>query len=200
MRTALPWIAGITLSCVGCTTGLPAEGGVSEKSHPLVIGRIAAVITGELARKYEPQVRSFEIEAVQSRERFKVEINSEDRHFAIRLPPGDYQLYRVQISEGPFMSLAEMNALFSVKQDSVTYVGTWRFGVESPGYGRMLALSIVMDAEDRTRAQSFMEQQDPTLEGMPLTPVLPAPPTLETRLYEVMPYPRYPSYFRRHNW
>ena len=200
MRTAWAWVAGITLSCVGCATGVPSQIEVPEKSRPLVMGRVVAVITGESSRMYGPEVRSFEIEEVRTRERFNVEIKSDDQQFTIALPPGDYRLNRVQISEGPFMSMAQLKASFSVKQDSVTYVGTWRFGVDSPRYGRMLALSIVMDADDRSQAESFLVQQDPAFEGIPVTSVLPAPPSMEARLYEVMPYPRYQSYFRRHNW
>jgi hypothetical protein len=200
MRTALAWFAGITLSCFGCTTGVPSQLEATGKSRPLVMGRVIAVITGESQRMYQPQIRSFELEDERTHERFTVDVQSDDRQFTIALPPGDYRLNRVQISEGPFMSMAEMNTSFSIKQDSVTYVGTWRFGVDSPRYGRMLALSIVMDADDRSRAESFLVQQNPAFEGIPVTPVLPDPPTIEARLYEVMPYPRYQSYFRRHNW
>jgi len=98
------------------------------------------------------------------------------------------------------MSMAEMNSSFSVKKDSLTYVGTWRIGVESPKYGRMVVLSMVMDEVDRTQAEAYLAKQYPALEGFPVIAVLPEPSTMEGRLYEVMPYPRYPSYFRRHNW
>ena len=200
MRTAWAWVAGITLSCVGCATGLPSLIEVPEKNRPLVMGRVVAVIIGESSRMYGPEVRSFEIEDVRTHERFNVEIKSDDRQFTIALPPGDYRLNRVQISEGPFMSMAEMKMSFSVRQDPLTYVGTWRFGVDSPKYGRMVVLSIVMDADDRSRAESLLVEEYPAFEGVPVTSVLPDPPTMEARLYEVMPYPRYPSYFRRHNW
>jgi hypothetical protein len=200
MRIALAWIAGITLSCVGCATEVPSLIEAPMKNRPLVMGRVVAVITGESSRMYGPKVRFFEVGKEGTHERFTVDIQSDDGQFTIALPPGDYRLNRVQISEGPFMSMAEMNASFSVGQDPLTYVGTWRFGVDSPKYGRMVALSIVMDADDRSRAESFLVQEYPAFEGVPVTSVLPDPPTMEARLYEVMPYPRYPSYFRRHNW
>ena len=200
MRISLAWVAGITLSCAGCSTELTSLTDPSETNNPIVMGRVVALMTGESSRMYGPEVRFFEVEDERTHERLTVEIQSDDRQFTIALPPGDYRLNRVQINEGPFMSMAEMNASFSVKQDSVTYLGTWRFGVDSPRYGRMLALSIVMDAADRSRAESFLVQQHPEFEGIPITSVLPDPPTMEARLYEVMPYPRYPSYFRRHNW
>jgi len=200
MNVCMAWIAGITLSCVGCATVITPYDDVSQTSHPSVMGRIVAVIMGESSRIYEPEIRSFELEDQQSHERFTVKVQSDDRQFAITLRPGDYRLIRVQINEGPFMSMAEMNASFSVDQESLTYVGTWRFGVDIPKYGRMLSLSMVMDATDRAQVEAMIAKQYPLLEGIPLVSVLPDPPTLETRLYEVMPYPRYPSYFRRHNW
>ena len=114
--------------------------------------------------------------------------------------PGEYRLNRVQISEGPFMSRAELDAAFTVPGDGVIYVGTWRFGVDSPRYGRMVALSIVMESDDQSEAHAFLAKQYPGWKDIPVTSVLPEPSTMEARLYEVMPYPRYPTYFRRHNW
>jgi hypothetical protein len=149
---------------------------------------------------YEPEVRFFEVEDQQFHARFNVEIKSEDRRFAISLPAGDYRINRVQISEGPFMSMAQLNAVFSVERDGVTYLGTWRFGVDSPRYGRMVALSMVMDPDDRSEADAFLVKQYPGLHGVSITATLPEPSTIETRLYEVMPYPRYPRYFQRHVW
>jgi hypothetical protein len=200
MRAALAWIAGITLSCVSCATEVPSLIEAPEKNRPLVIGRVVAVITGESSRMYGPAVRFFEVEEARNHERFTVDIQSDDGQFTIALPPGNYRLNRVQISEGPFMSMAELNASFSVRQDSLTYVGTWRFGVDSPKYGRMVVLSMVMDPVDRTQAEAFLAKQYPALQGIPVTSALPDPPTMEARLYEVMPYPRFPTYFRRHNW
>ena len=200
MNVCIAWIAGITLSCVGCAAAIVPYDEVGESGNPSVMGRVVAVIVGESSRIYEPEVRSFELEEQHSHERFIVQVQSDDRPFAITLRPGDYRLIRVQINEGPFMSMAEINASFSVNQESLTYVGTWRFGVDIPKYGRMLSLSMVMDATDRAQVEAMIAKQYPLLEGIPLVSVLPDPPTLETRLYEVMPYPRYPSYFRRHNW
>lgn len=200
MRTSLAWIAGITLSCAGCATELSSLVESPETSRSLVVGRVVAVVTGERSRMYVPEVRFFEIEEQQTRERFTVEIKSADRHFAIALPAGDYRLNRVQINEGPFTSMAQVNAAFSVEQDVLTYLGTWRFGIDSPRYGRMVVLSMVMDTDDRSQAEVFLAKQYPALQGGPITSVLPEPSTMETRLYEVMPYPRYPGYFRRHVW
>ncbi len=200
MWTNFNWIAGITLSCVGCAAELSSLAEAPNIDGPLVVGQVVTVLTGERGRIYTTKVRFFEMEDQRTHERFTVEIKSEDRYFAIALPVGDYRLNRVQISEGPFMSMADVSAAFSVSQDKVTYVGTWRFGVDSPRYGRMVVLSMVMDGDDRSQTDAFLAKQYPALQGGPVTCVLPEPSTMETRLYEVLPYPRYPRYFQRHVW
>jgi len=166
----------------------------------LVLGRVLVVVVGESSRAYEPEVRSLEFESQRTHERFNVEVKSENRHFVIALPPGEYRVNRVQISEGPFMSMAQVSAAFAVHADGVTYVGTWRFGVDSPRYGRMVAWSMLMDSNDQSMARAFLVKQYPRWKDISVTCALPVPSTMEARLYEVMPYPRYPTYFRRHNW
>jgi hypothetical protein len=159
-----------------------------------------AVLTGERRRIYEPAVRSFEIQNRRTGERFTVEIQSDDELFILPLAPGDYELIRVQISEGPFLSMAQLTALFSVGPDPITYLGTWRFGVDSPKYGRMVSISMVNDEEDRTQAVQSLGLRYPSLDHAVVATVLPDPSEVHTRLFEVMPYPRYPRYFRRHWW
>ena len=76
----------------------------------------------------------------------------------------------------------------------------WRFGVDSPKYGRMVSLSIVSDEPDRADIVQTLAAIDPSLDREEVTTALPDPPQLQTRLFEVMPYPRVPRYFRRHWW
>jgi hypothetical protein len=123
------------------------------------VGRVLAVITGATNRRYHPQVRFFEVEGLETPKRFKVWIKSEGRPFAIVLPPGGYRLNRVQISEGPFMSMADLAIAFSVGKSPVTYVGTWRFGVDSPRYGRMVVVSMVLDQGETAQALDFLSEQ-----------------------------------------
>jgi hypothetical protein len=127
-------------------------------------------------------------------------MESDDERFIVPLSPGDYELVRVQINEGPFLSMAELASRFSVGHDSVTYLGTWRFGVDSPKYGRMVSVSMVNDEEDRTKTLHTLALSDPSLDVGSVATVLPDPAEVQTRLYEVMPYPRVPRYFRRHWW
>ena len=42
--------------------------------------------------------------------------------------------------------------------------------------------------------------EEPSLEAGTVPTVLPDPTEMQARLYEVMPYPRVPRYFRRHWW
>ncbi len=116
------------------------------------------------------------------------------------LSPGEYELTRVQISEGPFLSMAQIASTFVIQNNPITYIGTWRFGVDSPKYGRMVSVSMITDENDREQVAQSVRAAYPSLDEGPIASVLPNPPDLQTRLFEVMPYPRVPRYFRRHWW
>ena len=119
----------------GCVTQLPALIDPQDVPGGLVVGRVTTTLTGDRSRRFSPAVRFIEVEDEASRKRFQVEINSRDRYFAVNLPSGHYRLTRVQITEGPFMSMADVSVTFQLDATAMTYVGTWRFGVDSPGYG-----------------------------------------------------------------
>ena len=125
---------------------------------------------------------------------------ADNERFVLALPPGDYELIRVQINEGPFLSVAQLASGFSIGPHSITYLGTWRFGVDSPKYGRMVSISMVNDEQDLADIVQTLALNDPSLDREVVTTVLPDPPQLQARLFEVMPYPRVPRYFRRHWW
>jgi hypothetical protein len=173
---------------------------LTEGTGPFVIGRVTTVITGETRRIYEPALRFFELVNRQTQERFRVDVESDDQQFVLSLPPGEYELNRVQINEGPFMSMAQLSASFALEQGGITYLGTWRFGVDSPRYERKVVLSMIVDEQDRDQAEQIIKQKYATQEISAVVTVLPDPAESEARLYEVMPYPRYPRYFQRHYW
>ena len=197
----LPWFCAVGLlvlqACVNEIPAVPEEGSVQSN---VAVGRAVAVLMGERSRIYEPAVRSFEIQNAKTKERFSVEIQSDDERFILPLAPGDYELIRVQINEGPFLSMAELASTFSVGSEPVTYLGIWRFGVDSPKYGRMVSVSIVNDEEDRVEALHTLGLNDPSVDMNAVATALPAPSEVQARLYEVMPYPHVPRYFRRHWW
>ena len=188
----------LVLSMSGCVTELPSRVNQDRVVGSLVVGRVITVLTGERSRRYVPQIRFLELEDKDSKQRFQVDIESPDQRFAIDLPSGTYRLNRVQISEGPFMSMADLDMTFSVEAGVITHVGTWRFGVDSPRYGRNVIISMV--PEKRAMVHIFLNEQYPAFNEGSMVERLPQPSQAEARLYEVMPYPRISRYFRRHWW
>ena len=184
----------------GCVTQLPALVDPVNVTGSLAVGRIVTILNGDTSRRYPPAVRFIELEEQASHKRFHVEITSHDRYFVLDLPPGQYRLTRVQITEGPFMSMADLSMAFPVDATTITYLGAWRFGVDSPRYGRLVGVTAVVDPAGAARVREFLHEQYQPFDGRAMVETLPQPAHMEARLYEVMPYPRYPRYFRRHWW
>jgi hypothetical protein len=184
----------------GCATELPVTVAEADVSETLVVGRVVTIITGQTQRLYAPALRSFEVINTESQERFKVDVQSADGYFSLSLPAGHYELNRLQISEGPFLSMAQLSANFSLKPDGMTFLGTWRFGIDSPKYGRQVLVSMIQDERDQERARQFVKDTYPTLKSRSLAMLIPEPSHEVARLFEVMPYPRNSRYFRRHWW
>ena len=179
----------------GCAMTMPAAPASIPISGSVVIGRAITVLLGPTTRWYAPELRFFELVNVATQERIRVDVNSSDAWFILPVPAGQYQLTRIQISEGAFMGLAGLNPEFQVSEGDVTYVGTWRFGVESPQYDRAVVLSAVAEPEPALRDALISY---PALDERPITAHLLSPSTVETRLYETSPYPRF-WWFRRHH-
>ncbi len=193
-------LGAIALSSAGCVTELPPLVDPAQVTDSLVVGRVITIITGERARRYLPQVRFLELENQDSQKRYQVEIDSPDHYFAVDLPAGTYRLNRVQISEGPFLCMADLAMTFPVTPHAVTHLGTWQLGVDSPRYGRDIVVSIMTNDEDRVQVRGFLNERYSNFSESPFIEMRPQPSQVEARLYEVMPYPRYPRYFRRHWW
>lgn len=89
------------------------------------------------------------------------------------LAPGEYELTRVHINEGPFLSIAQVGSTFSIGSEAVTYLGTWRFGIDSSQYGRMVSVSVVSDGEDRAESLETLSLNDPSVaEGVATSVVI----------------------------
>ena len=190
------------LLCLGltaCASDLPSQIENYDGSYPIVFGRVVSEVTGQTTRIYPPRVRFFELVNRQTKEQFQVLIESDDLTFSFQVAPGEYELSRVQVGEGPFMSMADYAVGFEVVQGRL-YVGTWRFWIDIPRYGRMMAFSVNLDEEDKREAERQLFREAPDLLDVAATEVALSPSQEEARLYEVMPYPRYPRYFRRHWW
>ena len=185
-------LSSLLTGCVMTMRAVPASMSTSES---VVIGRAVTVLLGQTTRWFVPELRFFELVNVATQERIRVDVNSDDAWFILPVPAGQYQLSRIQISEGAFMGLAGLNPQFQVSEGDVTYVGTWRFGVESPQYDRTVVLSAVAEPEPALRDALISY---PALDARPITTHLLSPSMVETRLYETPPYPRF-KWFRRHH-
>jgi hypothetical protein len=189
----------VLLTFGGCVTTLPASPDSSEvtlsSDGALVVGHVVTVLIGPTTRPYAPELRFFELINTATQERIRVDVESGDRWFIVPLGPGDYELSRIQISEGAFQATAGLNPGFKVIEGRITYVGTWRLGIESPQYDRSALLSAI--EEDREVVRRAMISYDSSRE-YPFSTYLLAPTPIETRLYEVPPYPRF-WWFRRHH-
>ena len=193
-------VSAIFMTLSGCAAELPVTVAEADVSGTLVVGRAVTTIRGQAQRVYPPELRSFEVINRESEERYKIYVKSEDEYFSFSLPPGRYTINRVQISEGPFLSMAQFTGNFVLEPDVVAFLGTWRFGVDSPKYGRQVMVSIILDEQDHQRAQQFVRDSYPTFDARPMMILIPEPSHEQARLFEVMPYPNYPRYFRRHWW
>lgn len=190
------WLTGLW----GCVTEVSTVAQPEAAKVVLIVGRAVAVITGNRARRFGPEVRQMELTQRHTGRRYRVTVEADDKAFAFFLPAGEYEVTRVQISEGPFLSIAQLSSSFSVGGEAIAYVGTWRFGVDSPRYGRMVLVSMVAESDARHEVERTIRELYPALAAESLTTVVPFPAETETRLYEVLPYPRYPKYFQRHLW
>jgi len=185
----------------GCITDAQTVLSPEDEGHKvLLVVRVVTVITGERARRFEPTVREVELAEHDAGTRYRISVGGNDTLVAVFLPPGRYDMTRVEINEGPFLSIAQPAISLSLDEGPVIFGGTWRFGVDSPRYGRMVLMSMQMDEESRSLFERKIRVDYPTLTSSPITPVLPLPTEFQTRLYEVAPYPRVSRYFRRHYW
>jgi hypothetical protein len=191
MLSALLLLCAVT----GCVTTLPVRPESVSSDGAIVVGRAVTVLLGPTTRWFIPELRFFEVVNTVTNARIRVDVNSDDAWFVLPLPAGQYELSHIQISEGAFMGVAGLNPQFQVSEDGVTYVGTWRFGVESPQYDRSVLLSAVTERDPSIRDALAPY---PVLVDRPIVTHLLTPPTIETRLYEVPPYPRV-WFFRRHH-
>lgn len=190
------WLTGLS----GCVPEVLTVDEPEDTRMVLVVGQAVTVITGDRARRFGPEVRQIELMQRHTGKRYSVTVNADDKAFAFFLPAGEYEITRVQISEGPFLSIAQLSSFFFLGDGAVVFVGTWRFGVDSPRYGRMVLVSMIPEDDARQQAERKIREQYSALAGESPATVIPVPAETEARLYEVLPYPRYPKYFQRHLW
>jgi hypothetical protein len=172
---------------------VPALPETVPQDKPLAVGHVLTVLLGPTSRWELPELRFFEVTHADSGQRVQIEVNRADGWFVLPLSPGRYALDRIIFNEGAFQEASQLGLEFEVMPDDVTYIGTWRFGLESPQVQRLVIWSIIMEPDDVVRDQLGIW---PTLNGKQLISSSSLPATGETRLYAVPPYPRV-WFFRR---
>ena len=184
----------------GCTPvleALPAgssEGGVCN-SATILRGRVTTGLTGPSTRPFVPKLQFFELVNTTLGHRVRINVESDDTSFVLPLPPGDYQLTRVGISEGAFQALAEIGAGFMLSEGTMTDIGTWHLSIESPQYDREIVFSSSSEPKDHIKSTMGAY---PCLGARSVVSTSVYPAAVETRLYETAPYPRI-WWFRRHH-
>ena len=184
---SLMLVFGMVFPFLGCATEMAALPASLSADQPIVFGKVQASLTGPTTRWYLPQVRFFELMNLTTKERFRVDIESADSSFFLALPPGEYELVRLQINEGAFRSMAQLNSTFQVSRGGLNYLGKWEVKIHPPTYLRLVEISVETDLED---AKAEVLSLHPDLAGLPIKSQLPTPKDSETRLVEISPYPR----------
>lgn len=191
--TALPVALGLLLA--GCATRVAPAASELKGNETIAFGRIAARLTAATTRAYIPEVRFFELIRHETGERFRVDVQAADAPLVLTLPPGTYELGRIMISEGGFQAMADLGPTFHVGADTVTYIGTWTFGIAAPTYDREIALTV---SDELGQAREKLSSSYPALSARSITSALPSPQKSVTRLHETDPYPLI-WWFRRHH-
>ena len=177
--------------CAGMQVPLPKA---FPATSTVVFGKVLVNLSGPTNRWFVPEIEFAELYNRDLNERIRINFKAQQSLFVLPLPEGHYDLIRVQIAEGAFRSMAQLPLSFQVQNDRITYVGTWTFEVAPPYYDRAITLTV---SSELTNAVAEMHRKYPGYQDYLVRNALPIPASQETRLYEVMPYPRV-KYFRRH--
>jgi hypothetical protein len=132
--------------------------GHSERPHPedaIIVEHVITALLGPTTRDYNPKLQFFELINSATHDRIRVDVDSEDGWFILPLTPGTYEIARLQIAEGGFLANAGLSSRFDVRE-GITYVGTWRLGVELPQYDRKVIISVVTEKRKTTSARSLL--------------------------------------------
>lgn len=183
-------LCGVFLT--GCV-GLPKQASqeaVGDES--MVSGFIKVRPSGPYSRGFVTQLRFFHVLNLDTQERFQVDIQSAEKGFSFALDPGDYEVIRVRINEGPMMMESHVSLPFQVLPNKQIFLGTWYLEVDSPRTQRMLRLEMLAD---QPQGEGFNASQNSQREET-LVAMVPQVEKNEVRLYTVAPYPKVYFYYR----
>lgn len=84
---------------------------------------------GPSRQAVDPALQIIEVRYRESDKRYRVDVGAGGRLLMFPHPPREYEVVRVQISNGPFLSMAELSIAFHVEPEAVTHSRRWRLAV-----------------------------------------------------------------------
>lgn len=192
------WVVVSIFVCVwfnlmGCSTQGLGNSESSLKENSMVLAFVQVEPKGPYFRKHqtEPTIRYFDVRNISTGELTRLTMESKTDRLVARLASGEYELFRVQVGEGPFRAEALVNMTFQVDQEKITFLGIWRFLVDPPKTVRMLHWEVVAD-------QDLVRDLSPDLGDESIVVSLPKPVATQVRLFAVAPsQPRAKYFYRR---
>jgi len=195
------WVAaGVLLSmCLhlaGCSISGSKDLERSTGFEPIVVGFVQVEPTRPFFRKHQTEalIKFFDVKNIKTGERTRVHMEPGAERFVTRLSPGEYELFRIQIGEGPFRSESMVNMTFQVYADKVVYLGIWRLRIDPPKTVRMFQWDVLAEAPN----WDLLLVSHPDIGDKPLLISLLQPVTSHVRLFAVAPsQPRAKYFYRR---
>ncbi len=197
----IEWVAaGVLIAlCLylgGCSTSGLNTSEMASSEKTIVLGLIQIEPRGPYFRLHQAEalVRFFDVRNTNTAERSRVQVTEKAERFVTRLSPGHYELFRIQIGEGPFRSEAHVNMTFNVVPGKTNYLGVWRLRVDPPKTVRMLQWEVLPEIKHLDPVPLL----GPILGDRPLEVSLLKPVNNQHRLFAVAPsQPRAKYFYRR---
>ena len=186
----------VCLLLTACATSETKELRGTNQDTSVVVAFIQVEPTEPFFRMHQAEalVQFFDVKNTKTGEWTRVHMSGKAKRFVTWLPPGGYELVRLQIGEGPFLSETYMNMSFDVHAEKTNYLGIWRLRIDAPKTVRMVQVDVLADAPD----WDLMVSLDPELGENPLLTSLAQPVTNRNRLFAVAPLqPRAKYFYRR---
>ena len=197
----IEWVVVCVLISMGLFSGGCTTWGLHDPEAPpldksMVLGFIQVESNGPYFRMHQTEaaVRFFDVRHINTGKRTRVLMTENGERFVTELSPGHYELFRVQIGEGPFRSEAIVKMNFDVVADKAIFLGVWHLRVDPPKTVRMLNWEV--------RAKTLNGDPAPVLKSIlgdhALEVSLPKPESTQNRLFAVAPsQPRAKYFYRR---
>ena len=177
------WVVNVVLSIfiVGCAVSPERNMKDERRSRALVFGVVDLHTVGPNPRQFLAQLLFFDVVNTRTQERTRVSVEKQYGAFSVYLDPGQYEVMRIQINEGPFMAESHVSHSFHIESNEVVYLGKWQLDIDTPRTERMVKMTIV---EDRAQWGTVMKG-GPQLTSQTIVNSFPAPLVGTSRLYAI---------------